>query len=171
MELNKEKMKEVIHYIIDKCGCKGNLWRTHLYKILYFSDFNFHEKYERSITNESYSKFERGPFPVHLINIKNEMISEGKIKEKEKLTFIGATHMGYNYSSCETPKIELLSDDEIQVIDQVINKLSNMNFNQINEYSHGDIAWIVAENEEIIDYRYVFYRTNEYSLENSNDTM
>ncbi|MDR2829853.1 MAG: SocA family protein [Methanobrevibacter sp.] len=73
MEFNKEKMKELTHYIINKWGNGGNLWRTTLYKILYFSDFNYYELHEKPITNEDYSKYSRGPLPTHFINMKKKI--------------------------------------------------------------------------------------------------
>jgi len=169
MELNKEKMKETIHYIISKCGFSGNLWRTTLYKILYFSDFDFYELYERPITNEDYAKFPNGPLPTHFINIKNDLIKEEKIEETYKYPFKGAYHKGYNYTPLSSPDIEFLTKKELEVIDSVIKKLRGMNTEQISHYSHGDMPWIVAENQEIMDYRYVFYRTDKYSVRKYNE--
>ena len=37
-----------------------------------------------------------------------------------------------------------------------------MDFSQIREYSHGDMPLKAAENGEIIDYGFVFYRNPEY---------
>ena len=53
---NLEKFKTVVHYLIAKCGLKDNVWRTVLYKLLYFSDFNFYELYEKALTGEKYIK-------------------------------------------------------------------------------------------------------------------
>ena len=44
MEFNKEKFKNVLHYIVYKCGLKNNVGRTVLHKLLYFSDFNYYGK-------------------------------------------------------------------------------------------------------------------------------
>ena len=45
-----------------------------------------------------------------------------------------------------------------------------MNTDEISEYSHGDMPWIVAENHEILDYRYVFYRSDKYSVGEYNES-
>ncbi|MFH2048977.1 MAG: helix-turn-helix transcriptional regulator, partial [bacterium] len=39
-KFNKTKFKQVLLYILDKCGAKANVGETVLYKLLYFSDFN-----------------------------------------------------------------------------------------------------------------------------------
>jgi len=74
-----EKFKEVLHYIIGRCGHQDNVGRTVLYKLLYFSDFDFYELYEESITGETYRKLPIGPVPEHFEMALNELEKEGKI--------------------------------------------------------------------------------------------
>jgi len=50
------------------------------------------------------------------------------------------------------------------VIDDVLNRLSEMNANQISAYSHGDVPWMTTKDGETIDYESVFYRTPPYSV-------
>lgn len=57
-----------------------------------------------------------------------------------------------------------LKAHEIKVIDDVLNRLSDMNAAQISEYSHNDVPWLATEDEEIIKYESVFYRTPPYSV-------
>ena len=58
----------------------------------------------------------------------------------------------------------LLNEKEIQVIDEVIKKLSPMNATQISEHSHEDTPWKASENMTEIDYELVFYRNPTYSV-------
>ena len=51
---NSEKFKAMIHYIISRCESKDNFARVVLYKLLYFSDFDNYEIYEKSISGETY---------------------------------------------------------------------------------------------------------------------
>lgn len=113
-----------------------NVGKTVLYKLLYFSDFNFFEFYEKSLTNESYRKLPRGPAPIHFDVAVKELIDEGKINVTTKK--IPLERVMYNYSSLKQPSINF-SEEELSVIDDVINDLSYMNANQISEYSHGDM--------------------------------
>ena len=78
MEFNKEKFKNVLHYIVYKCGLKNNVGRTVLHKLLYFSDFNYYQIFKESITNESYKKLSRGPVPIHFEEAMAELIEENK---------------------------------------------------------------------------------------------
>jgi hypothetical protein len=161
IEFDFNKFKAVIHYIISKCGFKDNVGRTVLYKLLYFSDFNYYEINEEPITGETYVKKPRGPVPVHFIDATVELKNEGKIQiHKEE----HASHFRYKYLSNSNPDISLLKDDELELIDEVINKLSDFYSNEISEYSHGDLPWRLAKNDKELNYEAVFYREPEYSV-------
>ena len=156
---NSEKFKAMIHYIISRCESKDNFARVVLYKLLYFSDFDNYEKYEESISGETYIRKKRGPVPSHFLEAISELIDEGKINMTTKNISLG--RVMYNYSSLKKPSIKL-SEDELFVINEVINELSYMNANQISEYSHGDMPWKATDDMDIIDYGFVFYRNPEY---------
>jgi uncharacterized phage-associated protein len=164
MEVNTKKMKEAIHYIIDRCGHKNNVGKTVLYKILYFSDFDYFELNEKSITNETYQKYPRGPVPIHFDELKSELISENKITEEIQHVFPESKHKKFNYYSSTSSKIQYINNDEIKVIEAVINKLSKMNAHQISEYSHKDMPWRATEEYNDLEYEFVFYRNEPYSV-------
>jgi hypothetical protein len=46
---NLQKFKEVLLYLLDKVGSKSNVGEGVVYKLLYFIDFNFYEKYEEQL--------------------------------------------------------------------------------------------------------------------------
>jgi uncharacterized phage-associated protein len=164
---NKEKFKSILHYIISKCGGNDNVGRTVVYKLLYFSDFDFYEINEISLTGEKYIRKPMGPVPNHFLKVRDELINENKIKEEN--INISLNRKQYKYSSLKQPDISLLSEKELQIINNVITKLANMNATQISEYSHGDMPWKVASNKEEIDYEYVFYRDPDYSVRTYNE--
>jgi uncharacterized phage-associated protein len=62
-----------------------------------------------------------------------------------------------------------LKANEIKMIDEVLEKLSDMNASQISEYSHNDVPWLTADDGDIIDYESVFYRTAPYSVRPYNE--
>ena len=53
---------------------------------------------------------------------------------------------------------------EVEVIDDVLNKLSDKNAKEISEYSHKDVPWLTTKDGEQINYEAVFYRTEPYSV-------
>jgi len=52
-ENNKEKTKQVILYFLNRCG---GMNKEKLFCLLYFLDFDFYEKYGRSVTGMKYYK-------------------------------------------------------------------------------------------------------------------
>jgi uncharacterized phage-associated protein len=62
------------------------------------------------------------------------------------------------------PNLSKLTAEELTVIEDVLNRLSDMNATQISNYSHDDIPWKTAKEGSIIEYESVFYRTPGYSV-------
>ncbi len=73
-ELDLKKFKNILLYILERCGGKPNVGETMLYKLLYFSDFNFYEIYEEHLTGAQYRKLPYRPVPQKLDGIINQMI-------------------------------------------------------------------------------------------------
>ena len=161
-----EKFKAMIHYIISRCRFKDNLGRVVLFKLLYFSDFDNYEIYEKSISGETYIRKRMGPVPSHFTNAKNDLINEGKIDESFELVI---NYPKYKYSCLEEPDISILSVEELQVIDDTIYRISHFLSKEISEYSHGDIPWRLASEGEPLNYESVFYRDPEYSVRDYDD--
>ena len=158
---NLEKFKEVLLYILNKVGSKPNIGESVLYKLLYFIDFNYYEKYEEQLIGATYIKNNYGPTPKEFI-----IIIEKMQDKKEIVKFVGK-YFHYpqrKYLPLRTPDLSILKANELKMIDEVLEKLSDMNATQISEYSHKDVPWLTTDDGEIIDYESVFYRTPEYSM-------
>ncbi len=160
---NVQKFREVLLYILNKVGAKSNVGETAIYKLLYFIDFDFYEKYEEQFVGATYKKNTFGPTPMEFAAIVDLMILD---KEVEKIHSAYYQKEQKKYLPLRKPNLDCFSGKEIALIDEVLNRLSDKNASQISEYSHGDIPWKVTEDMEIIDYETVFYRTSEYSVRN-----
>jgi len=162
-KLNKEKFKQVLLYILDKCGAKANVGETVIFKLLYFSDFNYYELFETYLTGAAYRKISFGPAPCDFQEIVREMIKEGQLKkftaeyygkpQKKYVPLVKADINQWNWTAREK-----------EAIDNVIERLSSMDAATISDYSHGDIPWEVTSEKDIIDYDTVFYRKQPYSV-------
>jgi len=53
---NLEKFKEVLLYVLSKVGGKPNVGEAVVYKLLYFIDFDFYEKFEEQLIGATYIK-------------------------------------------------------------------------------------------------------------------
>lgn len=159
---NLQKFKELLVYLLEKVGSKPNVGETVLYKLLYFIDFNFYEKYEEQLIGATYIKNHYGPTPKEFIKVIKEM--EGKDLVKVTANYFKFPQT--KYLPLRNSDLTQFKAHEKEIIDNVINNLSNMNAFEISEYSHGDIPWKTTEDGEIIEYESVFYRTLPYSVRN-----
>jgi uncharacterized phage-associated protein len=158
---NLQKFKEVLLYILNKVGSKPNIGETVIYKLLYFMDFDFYEKYEEQLIGATYMKNQYGPTPIEFAKIVEQMIKKGEI-EKVKSDYFNYPQT--KYLPRNKPDLMRLKATEIGVIDDVLNRLSEMNASQISAYSHEDVPWITTGDGEVIEYESVFYRTPPYSV-------
>ncbi|MFA5072860.1 MAG: type II toxin-antitoxin system antitoxin SocA domain-containing protein [Nitrospirota bacterium] len=158
---NLQKFREVLLYILNKVGAKENIGETVIYKILYFIDFDYYEKYEDQLIGATYIKNKFGPTPVEFVKIVEKMIKDEEI-EKVKSEYFKLQQT--KYLPRRKPNLMKLQASEIEIIDDVLNKLSDMNASQISAYSHDDVPWLTTKDGEIIDYESVFYRTPPYSV-------
>ena len=158
---NLKKFKEVFLYILNKVSSKPNIGETVIYKLLYFIDFNFYEKYEEQLIGATYIKNHYGPTPIEFKKIVDKMIEDKEIIKVESTYF---EYPRTKYLPLRKPDLSKLKANETKVIDEVLDKLSDMNATQISEYSHNDVPWLTTEDQKIIEYESVFYRTLPYSV-------
>lgn len=157
---NLTKFKEVLLYILNKVGSKSNIGETVIYKLLYFVDFNFYEKYEDQLIGATYIKNHFGPTPKEF----NEIIKDMEGKDLAKIEDKYFQYPRRKYLPLRKPDLTKLKGHEIEMINEVLDRLSDMNASEISEYSHKDVPWLTAEDGQVIDYESVFYRTPDYSV-------
>ena len=148
-------------YILNEVGSKPNIGESVLYKLLYFIDFNYYEMYEEQLIGATYIKNNYGPTPKEFIVVVEEMQDLEEIVKVEDKYF---QYPQRKYLPLRPPDLSGLRANELKMIDEVLEKLSDMNASQISEYSHKDAPWLTTDDGEIIDYESVFYRTPEYSV-------
>ncbi|MDP8214824.1 MAG: DUF4065 domain-containing protein [Candidatus Euphemobacter frigidus] len=158
---NKNKFKQVLLYILERCGAKPNIGETVLYKLLYFIDFNYYELFEEPLMGESYRRIKNGPLPCHFTKIVDEMLEAGEIKK------VATDYDGRRlkkYLPLIFPDLSIISAREKQVIDSVLDGLSSRDSGALADYSKEDMPWKMVQDKEIINYEAVFYRTPAYSV-------
>jgi transcriptional regulator with XRE-family HTH domain len=159
--LQLNKFKNILLYILERCAGKPNIGETVLNKLLYFCDFNFYELYEEHLTGARYKKLPYGPVPQKLDAIINQMIDKGQLK-RIKTDYHGFPQT--RYVPLEKADLTRLSAAEKTVIDNVIQQMSDWNANKISEYSHQDKPWKATKEGDYISYNLVFYRRPPFSV-------
>ena len=165
---NLRKFKEVLLYILEKVGARPNIGETAIYKLLYFIDFDYYEKFEEQLIGAKYIKNHFGPTPVEFKKITNQMIANGEIEK------VKSKHFQYEqkkYLPRKSADLKILSAQEIHHIDEVLNRLAWKNAKELSEYSHSDTPWRVHKIGEEISYETVFYRDDDHSVRNYEDEL
>jgi transcriptional regulator with XRE-family HTH domain len=166
--LQVNKFKNVLLYILERCAGKPNVGETVLYKLLYFSDFNYYELYEEHLTGAKYIKLPCGPVPQKLDTIINQMIDKGQLQR------VKSEYHGYpqnRYLPLEKSDLTELRASEKEVIDRVIEQMSDWSAAAISNYSHNDMPWLASREGEEINYELAFYREAPYSVRNYGDEI
>lgn len=158
-----EKFKQVLLYILSKVGGKPNIGQTVLYKLLYFIDFDYYEKFEEQLVGARYMKNTHGPTPIAFAKIITELEAEGKI-ETIRSKFYKYDQTKYLVNPEAPIELSALSGTEVAHIDWELDRLSDMTATQISALSHKDTPWRVAKERETLNYEHVFYRPEETSV-------
>lgn len=159
--LQVNKFKNVLLYILERCAGKPNVGETVLYKLLYFSDFNHYELYEEHLTGAIYRKLPYGPVPQKLDSIIHQMIDKGQLQR------VKSEYKGYSqtrYLPLVKADLRTLRASEKEIIDRVIEQMSDWSATSISEYSHKDLPWVITEEGKEINYELAFYREQPYSV-------
>ena len=160
------KFKNVLLYILERCAGKPNVGETVLYKLLYFSDFNYYELYEEHLTGATYRKLPYGPVPKYLDNIVQEMIEANQL-QRVKMEYHGYPQT--RYLPMEKANLTELKASEKEVIDRVVEQMSDWSAVAISDYSHKDIPWLASKEGAEINYELAFYRDAPFSVRNYDD--
>lgn len=166
--LQIDKFKNVLLYILERCAGKPNVGETVLYKLLYFADFNYYELYEEHLTGANYRKLPYGPVPQKLDIIISQMLESGQLQR------VKTEYHGYSqtrYLPLEKANLTELKASEKEIIDRVIEQMSDWSAATISNYSHKDMPWLASKEGEEINYELAFYRDAPFSVRNYGDEI
>jgi transcriptional regulator with XRE-family HTH domain len=159
--LRIDKLRNVLLYILERCAGKPNIGETALYKLLYFADFNYYELHEESITGATYRKLPFGPVPQKLDTVIAQMINQ-KILQRIKTEFHGYPQT--RYIPLQKPDLTQLKASEVEVVDKVIDQMSDWSASAMSGYSHQDTPWRATREGEQIDYALALGRKPPFTV-------
>jgi DNA-binding XRE family transcriptional regulator/uncharacterized phage-associated protein len=158
---NLDKFKQVLLYVLEKTAGKPNIGMTALYKLLYFIDFDYYEKYEEQLMGLTYIKNTYGPTPREFMNVVGDMKLANEIEEVKSLYF---TYDQRKFLPHTKADLSLLSGQELEMIRSVLARYANKSGKELSDLSHEDTPWNVAEMGQNIEYEHVFYRPEKFSV-------
>jgi len=160
-ELQVDKFKNVLLYILERCAGKPNVGETVLNKLLYFCDFNYYELYEEHLTGARYKKLPFGPVPQNIDQILRQMIDDRQLQQVN-IEYHGIRQT--RYLPMEKANLKMFSAVEKTVIDEVIAQMGDWTDYKISEYLQEDKPWRASGEGNFIGYNLVFYRRPSHSV-------
>lgn len=154
-KISEKKYQEIILYLAEKLGgeIKG---KKKLAKLLYFVDFDFFEKFQKSLTGDVYKALPMGPFPITMEKVLADMENKKMISiklEKERADY-NPTEIYIKRAKTKN----VFSKDEQKILDRVILKYGYLTGKQLEDLTHAEAPYIgTAPNQEIA-YELAFYR-------------
>lgn len=159
-KIKEKKYRQVILFFAQKMQ-NGTLGKLKLMKLLYFLDFDFFEKYGRSVTGDEYLRFEYGPVPwrgekiLKKMNGKEIKITRRKVAD------------GYNDMQHIEPiegkefDVNIFTREELLMLEEIADKWERFTGTEMKNASHGEAPWIATKPDNVIDYNLAYYR-NKY---------
>lgn len=142
--LYSDKFKNLVLYILSKDSYKEEGIKK-LNKILYFIDFNFYRESRKFISDVNYAKAGMGPIVDNYKKIFKQMV-DGGILEREEI------YGKINYKAKVNFDISKFSSEEIEHINNILDKYGKLSSIELESISHVQQPWILTENEgDIID--------------------
>lgn len=150
---NFEKITEMVVYFSDKLSP----FKTKMNKLLFYADFLMFKQSCFSISGMRYKAIEMGPVPINFQSIFEYLANKDEIDiftTEFPQGYIGEQFKAKN----DRPfRVELFSENELNVLEKVANVFKPTSTNQIIEISHLEEAWKKNEkNKSVISYEYAF---------------
>ncbi|MCK5472191.1 DUF4065 domain-containing protein, partial [Candidatus Gracilibacteria bacterium] len=95
-----------------------------------------------------------------------EMKRDGDLEEVKSKFF---SFDQRKYLPRREPSLSGISAQELEMIDEVLQKYGDKTATWLSEYSHKDIPWASHNPGETIDYETVFYRNEPYSVRDDDE--
>lgn len=167
-EINYRKTIAAILYVISKMSGKIN--KYNLMKVMFCADKYHLNSYARPITGDVYIKMQYGTVPSAILNMIDGKDSDYYLNELKMDNYPFRIEIGEKNSKIKLvkseilPNMDLLSESDIEALDEAIKEYGTLSFDEVKEKNHKEKCWnlpemntyisfdLMIENEEIKSY-------------------
>lgn len=162
MAINRKKYQNAVLYLCRKL--KGEVrGKKKLAKLLYFADFDFYEKNQRSITGDTYKAYPKGPLPNALNEIIEELLKTGKLEVNTVQEWGDEYAPTEVYKALAAPDESVFEPEEKKMLDRIAKRYGNLNGEQLAGLSHAEAPYTAAKPYGEIPYEFTYYRGTDFS--------
>lgn len=161
MALHKKKYQNAILYLCKELGGEVR-GKKKLAKLLYFADFDFYEKYQKSITGDVYKALPMGPVPAALAKVTNEMIKKHilKVEQVQERQDYNPTEV---YHCLVAPDLSIFNAEEKQMLARVVKRYGRLTGKQLEDLTHAEAPYASSKLNEVVPYEFTYYRGTDFS--------
>jgi uncharacterized phage-associated protein len=141
MPVNQAKYRNAILFLSGQLGSMVKD-KQKLAKLLYFSDFDFFEKNERSITGDVYMALPQGPYPVTMEETINMLVADGILRPVDTGVF---------------------DIEEVEMLTRVCLKYGGLSDKQLENLTGAEAPYVGTELNSEIFYELAIYRGTDFS--------
>lgn len=142
--LNEDKVVAIVWYLAKNIS---NLYKIKLAKLLWYIDMLSFKCHKKSITGMVYLHKQMGALPVGDV----ALLTLEHISVEEEPCETSFEDVRYHFIPLDEPDLNVLSIQEIDIINEVIKKFKRYSTKEIVEYMHKECAYInTSMNEELL---------------------
>ena len=154
-KFDRERFKELIVYVVERCQDDPAFGAVKLNKILYYADFDTYRLLGTPISGATYRKLQAGPAPRELLMARDELIAERRIRQESR-PYFNRRQRRLVLEEGEGANAETFSAQEREIIDSAIAFLWPMSAREASDYAHRELGWSLAAEREVIPYQSAF---------------
>jgi hypothetical protein len=148
----EKQLKELILYIAKRSENDPHFGRVKLAKLLFYADFGAYGEFGESITGATYRKASLGPMADEQLLAERDLEHSGSIEIQEVGRYM---YMQKRVVAKREPQIEWLTQDQLSLIDEVIERHWDDDATDLSDLSHTFPGWALARDREVIPYHTV----------------
>jgi len=160
-KLNEKKYRNAILYFANKVGKGSVRGRKKMYKLFYYLDFDFFEKYEKPITGDVYHKLPMGPAPSYLDAITEDLVKEDFLNVTKRKTGSGYRDTVV-YKPLKESDLSVFSPKELGMLKRVVKKYGNKTGTELETLTHKEAPYLAVEEGEEIPLELAHYRGTSF---------
>ncbi|MEY4203784.1 MAG: hypothetical protein RL013_1487 [Bacteroidota bacterium] len=142
--LNIEKTLHSVLFVLQRLGGRSDFHKV--FKILYFADQKHLTTYGTPISGDIYVAMAHGPVPSKLYDIFKDT-RESALADKTYKNYFDVIN-GHFISANMQPNLEVLSQSNLECLEEAITENQHLSFAELTEKSHRE-AWEAATYDEM----------------------
>lgn len=145
-KIDWEKYKQIVKFFIENWTWKKyKITKTKLAKLCYLADFAWYYNNLESITGLEYRRIQQWPVPDAFFTTIEDLFDEESIS----IEIDWNSHLISNKWYFKTDKLSL---EEKSLLNKIAEKWKYKNTQEIVEFTHNQLPWMICEDKEIIPY-------------------